>query len=138
MKQIIALFIVAAFVTAGFGASKKTGAKKKSPQVTVTGYLVDLHCAKKMMEKDEVAIQAKQHTRSCCMEPECEASGYGVFVVVPRSTTHASDVDYYKLNAAGNKMVKAMLASSTAKDNLLVTVSGKSIINVDTISWVSQ
>jgi hypothetical protein len=112
--------------------AKKTG--KRAPEVTLTGYLVDLHCAKKLMEKSDVAIPAKQHERSCALMPECAASGYGVFVIVNKSATHASDVDLFKLDAAGNAKAKALLEKSTKKDDMLVTMHGKGTIAVEDIT----
>lgn len=135
MKQITLLLIMAFVVTAGYSADKNKPAKK-SPEVTVTGYLVDVHCAKNLMKKNDVAIPAKQHERSCDLMPECAASGYGVFVVVNKSATHASDVDWYPLDAKGNKMAKEILEKSTKKDDILVTVNGKSTINVESMTEV--
>ncbi|HET7152144.1 MAG TPA: hypothetical protein VFJ29_00105 [Candidatus Kapabacteria bacterium] len=139
MKQFIVLFAMIAFVATGYGAGKKKSESKvKNPNVALTGYLVDVHCAKKMMEKNDVAMQARQHERSCDLMDDCAASGYGIFVVVPKSTTHASDVDYYQLDAAGNKQAKAILESSTQKDNVLVTVNGRGMIKVESMVPVKE
>jgi len=136
MKLIIQSLVVIVFATSIFAAPAAKEAKKKSPEVTVTGYLIDNHCAKKLMEKNDVAIPAKQHERSCAMMPECAASGYGVFVVVNKTATHASDVDYYRLDAAGNKMAKDILAKSGKKDDMLVTINGKGTIAAETVTEV--
>ena len=136
MKQLVVLILCAMVVSTGYAAGKKAAAKKLPPEMTVTGYLVDVNSAEKMMaESDHVAMQAKAHERTVCLQPDNVASGFGVFVIVPRSTTHASDVDFYKFNAAGNKMALDMLQKSTDKDNLLVTVNGKATFAVHDISW---
>ena len=134
MKQLAIFLLVAFLATAAYSANKKsTPSKAKNPQTILTGYLVDVHCAKKMMQKEDAAMPARQHERSCDMMPECEASGYGVFVVVNKTKTHSADVDFYKFDAAGNKLAKDFLANSTNKDNMLVTVSGKGTLAVEKI-----
>ncbi len=135
--RILGFCLALALVVSSASAKEAKTTKKaggKAPEVTVTGYLVDVHCAKKLMEKNDVAIPAKQHERSCDLMPECTASGYGVFVVVNKSSTHASDVDFYKLDAAGNAKAKALLEKSTKKDDMLVTVHGKGTIAVSDIT----
>lgn len=132
IQSLIVLVIAASSVV--FAADKN--AKKKVPEVTLTGYLVDNHCAKKLMEKSDVAIPAKQHERSCSMMPECAASGYSIFVIVNKSATHASDVDRYTLNDAGNKMAKALLEKSSKKDDMIVTINGKGTIAVESMTEV--
>ena len=136
MKLIIQALVVLTIASSVMAAAASKEVKKKVPEVTITGYLVDDHCAKKLMEKNDVAIPAKQHERSCAMMPECSASGYGVFVIVNKSATHASDVDYYRLNDAGNKMAKAILEKSKKKDDILVTVNGKGTIAAETVTEV--
>ncbi|HZV11813.1 MAG TPA: hypothetical protein VFA55_01255 [Candidatus Kapabacteria bacterium] len=139
MKQLIVLLALITLVTTGYSAGKKkSAAKQKNPDIVITGYLVDVHCAQKMMQKEDVAVQAKQHERSCDLMPECEASGYGVFTVVPKTTTHASDVDFYKLNAEGNKEAVALLQKLTQKDNVLVTVTGSGMVHVKSIEPAQQ
>jgi hypothetical protein len=138
MKQLIVLLALIAFVATGYSAGKKKSSKQKTAEVVVTGYLVDLHCAKKMMEKEDVAVPARQHERSCDMMPECAASGYGVFTVVPKTTTHASDVDFYRLDAAGNKRAKEILASMTQKDNVLVSIDAKGLLSVEKMEPVKE
>jgi len=133
MKQFAPFLIVALCATVAFAAAGKKSSKK-TPDVTITGYLVDNHCAKALMAKNDVAMPAKQHLRADDLAPEGVSSGYGVFVVVNKTATHASDVDFYRLNAAGNKAAKEMLEKSKKKDDILVTVTGKATIEVENIS----
>ena len=130
--RLLALTLIACIAVTAAHA-KDTKKAKHQPEVTLTGYLVDVHCAKKLMEKNDIALPAKQHERSCDLMPECAASGYGMFVVVNKTTTHASDVDFYKFDAEGNKKAKAMLEKSTKKDDMLVTVHGRGTVAVEDI-----
>lgn len=138
MKQFIVSLICLLVVPSGYAAGKKTHAgKTHPPECTVTGYLVDINSAKKILaEGDHSAIKAKTHERAVCLQPENIASGFGVFVIVPMTNTMASDVDFYTFNAAGNKMALDMLEKTTDKDNLLVKVNGKAMLSAQSLSWL--
>jgi hypothetical protein len=119
------LFLVAIALIIGVATvATAKDAKPKGTSTTLTGYLVDKKCATGMAKIDGGMAKARAHERACAMMPKCAKSGYGVIISVPKSATHASDVDYYKFDKAGDAKAAEVLAKSTRKDNMLVEVVG--------------
>ena len=87
----------------------------------VEGVLIDKMCSMKAVKDWQKA--ATMHTRQCAMMPNCEKSGYGVFM---------ADNKFLVFDAAGNEQAAAALKSSRRKkDNLKVKASGE--VDGDTI-----
>ncbi|HTR81573.1 MAG TPA: hypothetical protein VMM58_08075 [Bacteroidota bacterium] len=90
--------------------------KMKSGTHSMTGYLVDKMCATGMAKKDsaEAMAKAEKHTKSCALEDECQASGYGLM----------SEGKWYKFDDKGDKLALEWLNKTTEKNHLLVEVTG--------------
>jgi hypothetical protein len=100
MKKIaIVLFALAAIST--FAADTK-----------VSGYLVDLACAKADAGKPDWGAK---HTKNCLQMPKCEASGYGILT---------SDDKVIRFDKAGNDEAKRFITASTKNNDFKVTVTG--------------
>lgn len=83
----------------------------------ITGYLVDKMCASGMVKNSPAVAMEKaaKHTRSCAMEKDCAAAGYGVVT---------DDGKWTKFDAKGNDLAADFLKHTKQKDHLLVSVTG--------------
>jgi hypothetical protein len=71
-------------------------------------------------------IVAEAHTRECLLMPECQKSGYGVYM---------SDNKFLKFDEAGNRKALAAIKASTRLDDFEVEVTGE--VKGDTIKVAS-
>jgi hypothetical protein len=78
--------------------------------VKLTGYVIDNMCAGMHGTEDE----AKEHSTSCALMPNCEKSGYAVI----------SGDKTYKLDDNGNKLAEHALKSTHTRRGLKVEVEG--------------
>ena len=78
--------------------------------VKVTGYVIDNMCAGMHGTEDE----AKEHSTSCALMPNCEKSGFAV----------VSGDKSYKLDDNGNKLAEQVLKATHTKKGLKVEVEG--------------
>ena len=85
-------------------------AQGEKKTVKVTGYVIDNMCAGMHGTEDE----AKEHSTSCALMPNCEKSGYAVI----------SGDKTYKLDANGNKLAEQALKTTHTKKGLRVEVEG--------------
>jgi type 1 fimbria pilin len=121
MKNLIRLSVVAfafLFAAVSLTAQQKSVKKEaKSGTSTFTGYLVDKMCATGMVKSGDAkkaTEKAMKHTKSCALEEDCKASGYGLVI----------SAKFSKFDAAGDKMSVDYLTKSKKKDNFLVEVQG--------------
>lgn len=90
---------------------------------TITGFVVDVHCATGLDVKD------KEHAVSCSLMGKCAESGFAVV---------AKD-NLYKLDENGKNLALAILKETKTKKGLAVAIVGtlkEGILYVDTMSEV--
>ena len=91
----------------------------------ITGFVVDVMCAKGLDVKD------REHSVSCSLMPKCSESGFAVV---------AKD-NLYKLDENGNKLALGILKETKTKKGLAVSVVGtlkEGVLNVDTMTEVTE
>ena len=83
---------------------------------TMTGWLVDQMCGKKMGSGDAEKSKAKamKHTKDCALEEACAESGFGL----------VHDGMWNKFDEKGDKMALDWLKKTDMKSNLMVEVKG--------------
>ncbi len=120
MKKLtgIMLLIALAAGMAFAGDSDKSNAKTQ----TITGYLVDVACAKENAAHPEPGFAAK-HDKGCLQMAECVQSGYAILT---------DDNKVIKLDKQSNETAKSLIASTDKKDNWKITATG--VLNGDTFS----
>jgi len=101
------------------GQEKQEEAKESMKEaavtpMTISGYVVDVMCAKGMAGKETTMKKAKAHTKECALEDACAASGYGVF----------SEGKYYKFDEAGNTKAKELIENTKKEKEISVEVKG--------------
>lgn len=122
MKYLLLPVLTAVLATAAFAqdstskaADKKEPASPGSKQaVILQGYVVDAMCAKNMANKPTTMEKAASHSKSCALEDDCSAAGYGLF----------SEGKWYKFDAAGDTKAKAMIEKTKKKDHIMAQVKG--------------
>ena len=123
-KSLILLSILMLAATMLYAQRPKPDEKPDEKKAAkITGFVVDVMCAKGIDAKD------KEHPVSCALMPKCTASG---FAVVAKDTL-------YKLDENGNKLALAILTETKTKKGLAVTIVGtlkEGILYVDTMSEV--
>lgn len=82
---------------------------------TLTGYVVDQHCAGSLASKANAMEKAAGHSKDCALMESCAASGYGIF----------SGGKYYKFDAKGSEKAKALVEKSKLSNGLYFTAVGK-------------
>ena len=82
---------------------------------TLSGYVVDQHCAGSMATKANAMEKAAGHTRDCALMEDCAASGYGIF----------SGGKYYKFDTKGSATAKALIEKSKRTKGMYFTAVGK-------------
>jgi type 1 fimbria pilin len=105
MIRKISLLGVALALTAALAYAQ--GDKKT---VKVTGYVIDNMCAGMHGSEEE----AKDHSTSCALMPNCEKSGFAV----------VSGDKSYKLDDNGNKLAEQVLKTTHTKKGVKVEVEG--------------
>jgi hypothetical protein len=80
----------------------------------LSGYVVDAMCAQGMLKKSDPMAKAAAHTKSCALEDDCAASGFGVF----------SDGKYYKFDEKGDTMAKDLIEKTSTEKGIMVDVTG--------------
>jgi hypothetical protein len=116
MKRVlIAAVLVTALMSLSL-AQDKTEKKEMPKGHTMTGYLVDQMCAKRITKNDvETATKkAAKHKKECALEDACKESGYGMII----------DGKWTKFTDDGDKKATKFLEKSSKKDNFLVDVTG--------------
>jgi len=118
MKQLmLAVVFLFAVALPGLAQDKKEmgdKGKEKAAKVMLSGYVVDAMCAKGMAKKDDPMMKAKGHTKSCALEEDCAASGFGVF----------SEGKYYKFDEKGDAMAKDLIEKTSTEKGIMVDVAG--------------
>ena len=119
MKQVLGL-LLSGMLLSGVALAQDATAKKSEAKpsetktATLHGYIVDAMCAQGMAKKAKPAEKAAGHTKSCALEDNCAASGYGVF----------SGSDWVKFDAAGDKLAKELIEKSSKEKGIMVDVTG--------------
>ncbi len=111
LSLILALLAMASFSLFAQGKSAKTTSNK-----TIKGYLMDSMCATMAVSKGpKVAMEkAEKHSKSCALEDDCEASGYGVM----------SEGKFIKFDKKGDKDALALLNKTDKKNHIMIEVTG--------------
>ena len=78
------------------------------------GYLADWNCAKEIV-KDGAEQTFKNH-KNCSLQHNYKRQVYGIIT---------DDKRFYRLDAAGNKLVRELLPKSPRRDQLYVIVTGR-------------
>jgi len=115
---ILACTVCCTFLAVAQGAKPgmKAATKTEAKETILHGYVVDAMCAKGIARKPETAMKkAASHTRSCALDEDCAASGFGVF----------SDGKWYKFDEAGDKQALELVKNSKKPKGLSVMVSGR-------------
>jgi len=112
---VLAALVVPLAIAVAQESGSTAGTKAEPKQETLHGYVVDAMCAGGFMKKPDMMEKAAGHTKSCALEESCAASGYGVF----------SNSKYYKFDANGDKLAKALLEKTKKEKGILVDVTGK-------------
>lgn len=114
---ILALTVCCSIITVAQEAKPavKADAKEETQATVLHGYVVDAMCAKGIARKPETMMKkAASHTRSCALDEDCAASGFGVF----------SEGKWYKFDEAGDKQALELVKNSKKAKGLSVVVSG--------------
>jgi S-layer protein (TIGR01564 family) len=123
-KSLILLSMLMLAATLMYAQRPKPDEKPDEKKAAkITGFVVDVMCAKGIDAKD------KEHTVSCSLMPKCAESGFAVV---------AKD-NLYKLDENGNKLALAILKETKTKKGLAVAVVGtvkEGVLYVDTMSEV--
>ena len=120
MKKLMGIMLLIA-LAAGMvfaGDSDKSNAK---PQ-TITGYLVDVACAKENAAHPEPGFAAK-HDKDCLQMEECAKTGYAIMT---------DDNKVIRLDKQSNETAKSLIASTNKKDNWKVSATG--VLNGDSFA----
>ena len=88
---------------------------QETASVTLSGYVVDQHCAGGMASKANAMQKAAGHTRDCALMEMCAASGFGIF----------SGGKYFKFDAKGSEKAKGLLEKSKLSKGMYFTAVGK-------------
>jgi hypothetical protein len=98
--------------------------------VKLTGYLVDSMCAAGHAHgsAEEAEAFGAKHTKSCALDTECAASGFGII----------SDGKYYPFDAKGNEMAKALFEKTSKNDHIQATVEGEQQDNKIAVSSLTE
>jgi hypothetical protein len=97
------------------GLAAMTVAAQGTGTTTLTGYVVDQHCAGSMAAKTNAMEKAAGHSKDCALMESCASSGYGIF----------SEGKYYKFDAKGSEKAKALVEKSKLSKGLYFTAVGK-------------
>jgi len=123
MKSTILLMTLLAFaVSPLFGQTPAPSPK----EITVSGYVVDQHCAEGMIGKPDAEKKAAAHARSCALMEACAASGYGVF----------TEGKWVNFDSRGNAIAKVMLTQSKREKGLSYQIKG--VMNGDQLAVTSM
>lgn len=104
MKRIALMILALGFAVTAISTS--------AADTAISGYLVDLSCAKQNAAKPDWGAK---HTTMCLRMPDCEKSGYAVLT---------DDKKIIRFDKAGNDEAKKFLAATTKSKDIRVTVMG--------------
>jgi hypothetical protein len=129
MKRILALSFLPVLlisVTAGAAAVK-----------TFNGYLSDTLCATSegniAADGSNMKTSPEKHSVACLRNGACMASGFGILI-----KNNSGTYDFTKFDAAGNKMVKALLKSTRKTANYFITVKGVMVKDMIKVSKIIE
>jgi hypothetical protein len=134
MKRLLLYVFITAITCSYLVAQEKTNKKElQNKSQSTVGYLVDRSCAKRMVMDDVKKSDAKaaRHTKECCLDDACRASGFGII----------TGGTLYKFDDDGNKKAVEYLNTTKKEDNIKVVVLGSmegDIISVASIKDFSS
>lgn len=111
MRTVIAVVTFLA-LTSLLAVAQETGT------TTLSGYVVDQHCAGSMASKSNAMEKAAGHSKECALMEDCANSGFGIF----------SGGKYIKFDAKGSERAKALFEKSKLSKGMYFTAVGK-IVN---------
>ncbi|MDE3058810.1 MAG: hypothetical protein KGJ59_12725 [Bacteroidota bacterium] len=90
--------------------------EKTAKNTTIQGYLMDEMCASMAVTKGpKIAMEkAAKHSKSCALEDDCIASGYGVM----------SEGKYIKFDKNGDKEALALVRKTERQNHIMIEVTG--------------
>ncbi len=106
---------VAVLVFACFSLFAQEKSEKMHSE-TIKGYLMDGMCATMAVSKGpEIAMaKAAKHSKSCALEDDCVASGYGVM----------SDGKFIKFDKNGDKKALTFVKKTDKQNHIMIEVTG--------------
>lgn len=114
------IFIALMLLICWLPAHGKGGSKPDSQQ-TISGYLIDLTCARERVQ--EGYELGPKHTRKCLQMPLCDRSGFGIL---------AEGNHLLKFDANGNAKARKLIEA--LRKNSEIRVRAKGMINEDAIA----
>jgi hypothetical protein len=133
MKRIILSLTFALLAMASFSLFAQGKSAKTDSNTTIKGYLMDDMCATMAVSKGpKIAMEkAAKHSRSCALEDDCQASGFGVM----------SEGKFIKFNEKGDKDALALLKKTKTQNHIMVEVmgmNGKDTFEVSSIKEIAD
>jgi hypothetical protein len=104
------LMLVALLAVSGLFAQEKS----ESTLVTLKGYIVDAMCGAAMAKGPNMEQRAAKHSRSCALDEQCAAAGYGII----------TGTKWYPFDAAGNAKAKSGIQKSKRAKGHYFQVTG--------------
>lgn len=116
MRRISLSLIFALLAMVSFSLLAQGKDAKTAQNTTIKGYLMDNMCASMAVSKGpKIAMEkAAKHSRSCALEDDCQASGYGVM----------SEGKFIKFDDQGNKDALALVKKTKTQNHIMVEVTG--------------
>lgn len=129
MKRILALSLFPVLLIAVTAAAATVK--------TFNGYLSDSLCATSeggiAGDGSNMKTNPEKHTVACLKNGACTASGFGILIKNDSGT-----YDFTKFDAAGNKIVKALLKSTKRTANYYITVKGIMVKDMIKVSKIAE
>jgi hypothetical protein len=88
------------------------GATSLAADDVVKGYLMDVACSGRRMQKSEPPTK---HSRMCMQLPNCNNNGYGILTVEKR---------FIRFDEEGNQKARDFLAHTSQESDFKITVTG--------------
>lgn len=123
MKKIFMFVLLGLFVV-----SVSAHAQEKAKPQKYYGYLSDVACGKAGKDSDgtDLTVHPEKHTVKCMQMPECEKSGYGIFMLDEKALKDEKTSKYvfYPFDAAGNELAKKIVSATKKADHIYIKVKG--------------
>jgi hypothetical protein len=115
MKKLLAVIFITILSIALIVAQEKKKVQQTKSH-SMTGYLVDQMCGKRMVMVDVKKSDAKaaRHTKDCALEEACSAEGYGL----------VTGGKFYKFDDSGDIKAREYLNATIKENNIKVEVIG--------------
>ncbi|HOD13987.1 MAG TPA: hypothetical protein PK307_03840 [Spirochaetota bacterium] len=124
MKHLIFMMITFTVISTGaIAADNQKG--KISENITISGILVDNHCADAHKSSMEQFI--KSHTKECALMPDCAASGYSLYhygALLRFDKESSKKVEQF-LRKKGNRLDVVVVVKKAGEKYSLVSIKNK-------------